>query len=52
VHEPDPIAAWQATSKQQQKLIDWLADKEEVRLERQGGQGDGALFARDGEFQI
>jgi aminopeptidase len=32
VHEPDPIAAWQAISKQQQKLIDWLADKEQVRL--------------------
>jgi len=32
VHEPDPIAAWQAVSKQQQRLIDWLADKEQVRL--------------------
>ncbi len=32
VHEPDPIAAWQAVSKKQQRLIDWLADKNEVRL--------------------
>jgi aminopeptidase len=32
VHEPDPIAAWQAFSKEQQKLIDWLSDKSEVRL--------------------
>jgi aminopeptidase len=32
VHEPDPIAAWQATSKDQQRLIDWLADKDQVRL--------------------
>jgi aminopeptidase len=24
VHEPDPIAAWQAISRQQQRLIDWL----------------------------
>jgi aminopeptidase len=32
VHEPDPIAAWQAISKQQQKLIDWLVDKDHVRL--------------------
>jgi aminopeptidase len=32
VHEPDPIAAWQAVSRQQQRLIDWLADKDQVRL--------------------
>jgi aminopeptidase len=32
VHEPDPIAAWRAVSREQQKLIDWLAGKREVRL--------------------
>ncbi|MBN1657960.1 MAG: aminopeptidase [Anaerolineae bacterium] len=32
VHEPDPIAAWQAVSREQQKLIDWLQDKGQVRL--------------------
>jgi aminopeptidase len=32
VHEPDPIAAWKAVSKEQQKLIDWLQDKDQVRL--------------------
>ena len=32
VHEPDPIAAWQAVSRDQQRLVDWLADKREVRL--------------------
>jgi aminopeptidase len=32
VHKPEPIAAWQAISEKQQGLIDWLADKEEVRL--------------------
>jgi aminopeptidase len=32
VHEPDPIAAWQAFSTKQQRLIDWLADKDQVRL--------------------
>jgi aminopeptidase len=32
VHEPDPIAAWQAISVEQQKLIDWLEDKDQVRL--------------------
>ncbi len=32
VHEPDPVAAWQAISREQQKLIDWLSDKDEVRL--------------------
>jgi aminopeptidase len=32
VHEPDPIAAWQATSVEQQRLIDWLGDKDEVQL--------------------
>ncbi len=32
VDEPDPIAAWQVVSREQQRLIDWLADKREVRL--------------------
>ena len=32
VHEPDPIAAWQAVSEQQQRLIDWLTGKEQVHL--------------------
>ncbi len=32
VHEPDPIAAWQVTSKDQQRLIDWLTGKDQVRL--------------------
>jgi aminopeptidase len=32
VHEPDPIAAWKATSIEQQRLIDWLSDKDEVQL--------------------
>ena len=32
VHEADPIAAWQAVSKEQQKLIDWLEGKDQVRL--------------------
>jgi aminopeptidase len=32
VHEPDPIAAWKAISREQQRLIDWLSDKDQVRL--------------------
>jgi aminopeptidase len=32
IGEPDPIAAWQAVSARQQRLIDWLLDKDEVRL--------------------
>jgi aminopeptidase len=32
VHEPDPIAAWQSISQKQQRLIDWLVDKDQVRL--------------------
>ena len=32
VHEPDPIAAWRAISKDQQRLIDWLGDKDHVHL--------------------
>jgi aminopeptidase len=32
VHEPDPIAAWKVISKEQQRLIDWLSDKDEVQL--------------------
>ncbi len=32
VDEPDPIAAWQVVSREQQRLIDWLTDKREVRL--------------------
>jgi aminopeptidase len=31
-HEPDPIAAWRAVSKDQQRLIDWLRDKDQVHL--------------------
>jgi aminopeptidase len=32
VHEPDPIAAWKRLSQEQQRLVDWLADKEEIHL--------------------
>ena len=32
VHEPDPIAAWQLLSKEQRRLVDWLADKDQIRL--------------------
>jgi aminopeptidase len=32
VHEPDPIAAWQALSREQQRLIDWLDGKDQVHL--------------------
>jgi aminopeptidase len=32
VHEQDPIAAWQAVSARQQRLVDWLSDKKEVHL--------------------
>jgi aminopeptidase len=30
--EPDPVAAWQAQRELQQRLIDWLAGKRELRL--------------------
>jgi aminopeptidase len=30
--EPDPVAAWQAQRADQQRLIDWLAGKQELRL--------------------
>jgi aminopeptidase len=32
VNEPDPVAAWQVLSRDQQRLIDRLADKSELRL--------------------
>lgn len=32
VDEPDPIAAWQAISQEQQRLVDWLSDKEEIHV--------------------
>lgn len=32
VHEPDPIAAWQAVSRKQQRLVDWLNDKEKIHV--------------------
>jgi aminopeptidase len=32
IQEPDPIAAWQAISKTQQRLVDWLADRDHIRL--------------------
>jgi aminopeptidase len=34
VHEPDPIAAWRAISREQQRLIDWLIDEDQVRRHR------------------
>jgi len=32
VHEPDPIAAWQRVSREQQKLVDWLTPRAQVHL--------------------
>ena len=32
VAEPDPIGAWQAVSHEQQRLVDWLNSKHEIRL--------------------
>lgn len=32
VHEPDPIKAWQAISKEQQRLVDWLNKAREVHV--------------------
>jgi aminopeptidase len=32
ITEPDPVASWQALSREQQRLIDWLVDKDQVRL--------------------
>jgi aminopeptidase len=30
--QPDPVAAWQTQAREQQRLIDWLAGRREVRL--------------------
>jgi aminopeptidase len=32
LYEPDPVAAWREQSARQQRLIDWLAGKRELRL--------------------
>jgi aminopeptidase len=32
VSEADPIAAWRTISSQQQRLVDWLSDKQQVHL--------------------
>ena len=32
VHLPDPIAAWQAVSRDQQRLVDWLNTKDQIHL--------------------
>jgi aminopeptidase len=32
VAEPDPIGAWQAISREQQRLVDWLDGKHDIRL--------------------
>ncbi len=32
VEEPDPIAAWQAISRSQKALVDWLAPRKEIRV--------------------
>lgn len=36
LNDPDPIARWNELSAQQQRLVDWLVGKKEVRI-----QGDG-----------
>ena len=36
LNDPDPIARWKELSTQQQRLVDWLVGKKEVRI-----QGDG-----------
>ena len=36
LNDPDPIARWNELSTQQQRLVDWLVGKKEVRI-----QGDG-----------
>lgn len=33
VGEPDPIAAWKAISIEQQRLVDWLSERNEIHLE-------------------
>lgn len=33
VAEPDPIAAWKAVSVEQQRLIDWLSERDEIHLQ-------------------
>jgi len=32
IGEPDPVAAWQVISREQQRLVDWLNSKHEIRL--------------------
>jgi aminopeptidase len=32
VHLPDPISAWQAVSRDQQRLVDWLNGKDQIHL--------------------
>lgn len=32
LHEDDPVAAWKEQGKEQQRLIDWLAGKEQVHI--------------------
>lgn len=32
VHEPDPMAAWQALSRRQQELVDWLKGRKRVHI--------------------
>lgn len=40
LNDPDPIARWKELSTQQQRLVDWLVGKKEVRI-----QGDGTDLA-------
>src|SRR5947209_5302336 len=32
LHEPDPVAAWKKQGAEQQRLIDWLKDKDQVHI--------------------
>ena len=36
LNEPDPVAAWKSLGERQQRIADWLADKDEVHI-----SGDG-----------
>ncbi len=33
ISEPDPIAAWKSVSRAQQRLIDWLSERNEIHLQ-------------------
>lgn len=49
LNDPDPVARWQAVASEQQRLVDWLVDRKQVRIL---GPGTDLRLSIDGRIFI